>query len=730
MLKRRLAKAIVRLRAWILVALTALACWSATMIGATNVNYDLNQYLSPDTMTKRALTVMQEEFGSSEQVRVMFCDLDDAGLDGVLAALDALPETRVVAHDPDEGVRERDGHTYDLVTVTLGDCDASAFVTDLRSMFPEAGDYYVGGTAASQLDIQKNVAEEMPAVMGISLLVVLGVLLLTSHAWLEPAVILFVLAVSILINMGTNFVFPSVSFITFAVCAVLQLALSIDYAIMLLRAYDALRTEGLGAEEAMEGALVESFMRISSSALTTVAGLLSLLFMSFTIGFDIGLVLSKGIVISMLCVFLLMPAVALLLEKPLMATRHKPLRLGADRLASGIYRAKAPVAATLILVVLAGAWLASQNTYTFTNSDEAEKSEAAVINEVFGATNPLVLLVPAGDEDADYDRQRALVDDLQALVRDDGSPVVDEVQAMVTTGAAALDYYTAADVAEMTGMNKMAVGLFFKMQGFGESVRADRLLESAEGIEDDETLEELRSTLDTAKAAFIGPHYTRILLDLGFGTSDPGFIAYMDQILSATGDAYGQDFYVTGTPMSAYDIAQAFQGDLLRVNAITFLAILAIVALSFRAIALPLLLVFVIEGAIFVNMGVSRLIGQPVFFISYLICVSIQMGATIDYGILLSDRHRRLREAGTPLRDSLAAALETSMPTILTSGIILTTAGYIVGRMCSVYYISSIGLLISRGAFVSVVLVLLLLPALLALCDRVVVRKRAAKTAE
>ena len=721
-MKKRMAAGIVRRRMWILAAMLALAIACAASIGKTRINYDLTRYLSEDTMTRRALSVMNSEFGSSEQLRLMFCDLEEGELDALMRELGALEEVKHVGHDPDADVRQLDGSTYDLITLTLNDCDVAALVRTLRADYADRNGV-VGGSAAASLDLQRSVGAEIPAVMLISVAVVLIVLLLTSHAWLEPAVIAVVLALSILINMGTNFIFPDVSFITFAVCAILQLALSIDYAIMLLHAWNDLVDEGLPPEEAMTEALAQCFMRIASSTFTTVAGLLSLLFMSFTIGFDIGLVLSKGIVISMLCVFLLMPAVALLFGKPLMRTRHRPLRLGGEHLAWGVYRARRPVAALLILAVLAGAWLHIGSRYTFSDAGRAAQgSESARVDAVFGASSPLALLVPGGEEDADYDRQRALVEALRGIVRSDGEAAVDDVAAMVTTGAAALEYHTVQDVAAMTGRSAFAVTLFFAAQGFGPSVRADRLLAAAGPLADgNEDIAALKSALDAAQSAFNGPHYARMLIELTFPASRTDELQrVITDIEGAARGLYGEDFYLTGMPMSTCDIAGAFQGDLMKVNLITLAAILLIVALSFRALILPAILVFVIEGAIWITMAVSRMTGQAIFFMSYLICVAIQMGATIDYGILLSDQYRTLRRQGLAVPDALTAALKRALPTILTSGVILITAGYIIGRRCSIYYISSIGLLLSRGALVSVILILTLLPALLTLCDRLV----------
>ena len=715
-MKRRLAEKIVKYRIPILVFMLLLAVASALCINRTKINYDLTRYLSDDTMTKRALNVMEREFGSSEQIRLMLSDADDETLQKCLALLNGRPEVLAATHDPEKDIRQEGETRLSLITLTLNECDSTTFVKELRQLFPDAGRYYVGGSAAAELDVQNSVGEEMPLVMLIAVAVVLAVLLLTSHSWLEPAVILFTLGISIVINLGTHFIFSDVSFITFAVSAILQLALSIDYAIMLLHTYNSLRDELRDSVQAMTGALEECFMRIFSSALTTVAGLLSLLFMSFTIGFDIGLALSKGIMISMLSVFTVMPAVTLIFDKPLSRARHKPLSFGGDRLARVIYRYRRPVCAVLLIAVAAGAVLQNFNVYTF--SGGYEKGDSLEIDRVFGKTSPLALLIPGGYEDSDYDTQRALSDSLMSI-EVDGTRVVSSVTAMVTTGSEALKYCTAANVAALTGLPEWQVNIFFAMQGFKDSVRADRLIEAADSLNlQSDTTDVLRDALNQANAAFHGEHYDRMIVELTLSEEDERLDEAIEGILAALEKYYDGDFYVTGMLMSTYDIGNAFRGDLLKVNLITFLAIFFIVALSFRSARVPLILVFVIEGSIWISMGISRVLGSPVFFISYLICVSIQMGACIDYAILLSAQYISERAAGHDVKRALEETLSRALPTVLTSGVILVTAGYIIGKMCSVFYISDIGLLLSRGALISVILVLTLLPALLAIFDK------------
>ena len=711
----KLARGIVKSRKFLMVLFVVLTIISVFCIGKTTINFDLTQYLRSDTMTRRSLIKMQEEFGTSEQLRLMFQDVPEDEIARIYEEINGRDEVLAAVCGADD-IRESGGSVYRLMTLTLAPCDSSQLVQDLRAQYPGA---CVGGDAANQLDIQQSVGQEVGLALALSVVIVLLMLLLTSHAWFEPVIILITLGVSILINMGTNFVFPSVSFITYAVCAILQLALSIDYAVMLLNGYHNLLEQGLHHEDAMVYALRDCMMPISSSALTTAAGLLSLLFMSFTIGFDIGLVLTKGIFISMVTVFLFMPGLTLLLRKAIHNTRHKPLPLGGKNLGRAIFKLRVPVAVLLSLLVIVCGVLQTRNTYLFSDVDNiSERTEGGRIQAVFGASDPLVLLVPGDESEESYTVQRQLVSGIEC-VQVGGQPVVQQITAMVTTGAAALAYYTPEQVAEMAGMPAFSVRLFFNMNGLESPVRADKLLEKADALGSLPQVKELQETLAQAKEAFQGPHYARMLIELNVSSAGEEAQEAIQQIMALAEGLYGEDYYMTGTGMSVYDIGHAFTGDLRRVNLITLAAIFLIVALSFRSLSVPLVLVFVIEGAIWISMAISKLAHQPIFFISYLICVSIQMGATIDYGILLTDHYRALRKTLAP-KPALMEALRLSLPTVLTSGIILVTAGFTVGKVCSIYYISSIGLLLSRGALISVILILTLLPALLVLLDRFV----------
>lgn len=722
---RRIAHWIVRFRVWALIACAILSAVSVFTITKVNINYDFAEYLSEDTITRRSLDLMEKEFGYNEQLRIMFRDADDTRFEQALIDLNGMENVLAATHDPETDVAQEDGSEYRLVNVMLDECDAVEMARLLREKFPEEDGCVVAGSAASTLDIQSSLSAQVVTAMLIAVAVVIIVLLATSHAWAEPIPILITLALAILINMGTNWVFGTISFVTFAVCAILQLALSMDYSIMLLHAYDELRDAGMDAKDAMEEALARSFMPVASSALTTVAGLLALMFMSFTIGFDIGIVLAKGIVLSMVTVFLAMPGLILCMPNLLRRTAHKPLPLGGRQIARITAKARWIIVIALVLVIGVSAFLQTKNTYSF--SDDSTQDSSRKISRLFGESNVIAVLVPGGDSDEDYQKQRELIAEIEKI-QYEGRPAVTGVNAMVTDGAMALEYMTPADVSEMADISEFLVKMFFKQHGLGESVRADHLLAMAsELMPGNDRTADLNAQLETAKNAFQSEDYARMIVTFDMPYYSESTYGVIEELVGIVEEKYGKNVGVAGSSVSSYDISRAFSGDLTKVNLLTVLAILLIIAVSFRSVFVPVILVCVIQGAIYITMAISAVQKEPVFFMSYLICVAMQMGATIDYGILMASHYRHEREDKPPLQ-ALEAAMGLALPTVCTSGLILVAAGFAVGKVCTVFYVSSIGMLLARGATISILLILLLLPSLLLLLDKAVmhgVKKKA-----
>ena len=707
----------------LLVILSALSIFS---VGKTRINYDLVSYLSEDTDTKRGLTLMQGEFEETSLMSVVLTDTDEETVYAAACLIENTDGVISAVYDPAEGVRSRDRHTYRLISVAMN-TDQEEAILDQTELLLADLPHMISGNARESRDLQQSIMREMPLIMLVSCIIVLGILLLMTSSWLEPLIFFAVIGVSILLNMGSNWVFPSISFVTFAVTAILQLALAMDYSIMLMNAFDRLRKTGMEIRAAMVQALSEAFMPIVSSSLTTVAGMLALIFMRFTIGFDIGIVLAKGILISLVTVFFLMPGLLTLSAPLLDKTAHKTLTLSGGFFATLTVKAKGILPAMLIILIAAGACLQGQSTYTYTMRDTSE--DARIISDLYGQSNQIVLLFPRDYSDEGISRQKTLAERL-SLLRVSGQPLVRQIMSMVTTADAALTYYDAASAASLLGRKAADVQKLFDLLHIATPIRGDELirhLSAAMGsisfLLPKDSLQQLadaQTLLETAEKAFNGSHYSRAILTLDLPLSSPFAHEAIASIKNILHDLYGNDCAMAGMMLAMDDIATSFSGDMHRVTLITDGLVFLIVAISFRSIWIPLILVGVIQGAIWINMSFSNLYDGSIFFMCYLICVALQMGATIDYGILLTSHYRKLRKE-LPAAAAARQAVGFSLQTVMTSGLALITAGFSVGIVSSVFYISSIGTMLGRGAVISVALVLLLLPCLLKWLDKKIV---------
>ena len=697
---------------------------SALLISGTTINYDFTDYLGEDTVTRKSLDMMEKDFGNTDQLTIMFEDLPEGVCAEIAASLHEREGVLRATHDPEKDVRELDGVKYERVEVFLECEDSVQFVLDLTDEFENQdgiGAFHMSGTAPQTIKLEENIMREVVLAMAIAVVVVAVVLVLTSHSWFDPVIFVIVLVSSIVINMGTNWIFDSISFVTFAVSAILQLALAMDYSIMLLHNYFDILKETQNREEALIRALSRSFMPVSSSALTTVAGLASLMFMSFTIGFDIGIVLSKGIVISMLTVFLLMPALILIFSGPLSRTMHKPLPLGGRKIGAFAYKTRKVLPILLIAVIIVSCTLQGKNEYVFT--DTSSNIEANIVSRVFGLSNQLVLLFPADMSDEALDLQRNMIDRLSEVTYQ-GKPAVTSVTSLVTTGEAAIKHYTLKEIAELTGIPQVAIGMYTGSMGFGNTVRGDELVDkAAEIMTENEMIQTIKETLDFARSMFVGETYSRMILLMDIPYFGDEMYKTLDEITNILKETYpGEEVGIAGATMSSYDIAYAFESDMMIVNFITIAAVVLIILLSFRNLSAPVILVCVIQGAIWITLSISVLAGEEIFFMCYLIITAIMMGATIDYAILITGNYRRLREQYLP-KEAIMAAMEASASTVFTSGVILSVAGFIIGNVCSAFYIYSIGRMLARGALISVCLVITLLPAMLVNLDKLVATK-------
>lgn len=728
-MKRRLAQAIVRFRIPLMLLIVALTAVSVYSMRFTKVNYDLTAYLADDTDTKRGLEIMRGEFIPTAGMSVVLVDATEEETDDFCAHIGDMEGVMIASYDHKEGTKRYNGSVYRLISVTTEEARAREILDTVEA---ELGDRpcMISGDAKNDRNLQQSIAYEMPIVLAVSCGIVLLILLSLTSSYIIPLIFFAAIFSSILLNLGTNWVMGSVSYITFSITAILQLALAMDYSIMMINSYDRLRRTAPNNQEAMLLALQETLMPISSSSLTTIAGMMSMTTMSFTIGIDVGVVLTKGILFSLLTVFLFLPG-ALLLFTPLIdKTAHPPLKLTGGSISALMDVLHSAVPILLILVSVVCMALQGQNVYTYSvqNLDD----DTRTFGLLFGQSNQMVVLFPRDESDAGIARQQELIDRLSAVTLED-RPIVQKALSMVTTGKDAITYYDAASAAALLGRGEFEIETAFSLLHITPPIRGDELLARLSDLvytigfllpdEPKIQVAEAKSLLQTANLAFNGENYSRILLSLDLPLNSEHIHEKLAEMKEILHDVYGPDTAMAGMLLVLDDTALAFSGDMQRVSYMTIILVFIIVLLSFRNLLIPTVLVCLIQSAIWINMCFSSWYDGSIYFLCYLICVGLQMGATIDYGILLTQHYLDQRREYPP-RQAAARAIGLSIKTIVISGMVLVVAGFSVGMISSVFYTSSIGTMLGRGALISVGMVLLLLPRLLRWLDRWIVPKK------
>ena len=917
----KLARFIVKYRMLFAVIFVILSLASVFCVSLVKQNYDLTKYLPDDTDTSKGLQIMESEFGLSNNLLVMV-SIEQGQVQELTDELSRIEGVQLVT------LSGYDGESALFMITLYGDeySASSKFALNNIKQTLNGKEYSLSGGVQANQQLENALNTEMPIIMAIAISVIVLVLLITSKSWIEPIVVLIVLFCGVLINMGSNLIFGEISYITYAVSAVLQLALSLDYSIILLHSYNEFKAKGHDRQEAIVNALARNMRPISSSGFTTIAGLVALFFMSFTIGFDIGIVLAKGILVSLLCVVFFAPALILFFGKWIEKTAHKALPLGGGAISRFSLKTKNFLPIIMVIIVAVACVLQTGNEYSFSGWDSSDSSDR--IEQAFGNVNQAVLIIEneyASDEKATGE----FISAAQSLKNGQGENAVKQIASWATlelsekdvldnvgfdlraevmlgdnqtfggvrqlweqsgediykielpkelfaillnmgendrilsvvygllktdgvvTIGSAIDNFQkmqnsplvggviaekvpqgALDVITYLSENKEQVGsvvnpiittlldraiqrygnetsiydvepstygvftyvtkILFNSESLDVSefydiwigaqrdltkiVITEQMLINALGVPIPESListimsvlssdgtitigdvmdfikinkdsliaqnilgeqgiatittiyEGVNSTvkslnsmideiLEGLRSNFVGEKHSRIILLMDMPKDSEETFDNLDSIKSYATTYFGEESSLAGESMTIKDISQAFEADLLIINTVTIVLILLIIALLFRSALIPVILVFVIQGAIWITMAIQAISLTPIFFMSYIICTCIQMGATIDYGILISNNYRSKRSE-MPRKAAIIEAVKSAMPTIVTSGSIMVAAGFIIGFACTIMPIYSIGRLLGVGTIISITLILLVLPAVLYILDK------------
>ena len=758
---RKLAEFIVDKRKFLLIIFIAAAIGSVIMSSHINVIQELTDYLPDDTETSIGLGVMDEQFTTFGTAKVM---VQNVTYDQARVLADQLKDIKGVSavdfYEEDEDDENNDTEEKEftnsedmrdsykdlaaLYSISFetpeDDGLAQAAIADVRTALK---DYDAWFYTTVDKDDAADLQDDMKVILVIAVIIIVGVLLFTSGTYMEIAIFMLVFGMAALLNMGTNFIFHNISFVTNAVATVLQLAMAIDYAIILFHRF--MEEKGkVNTREALVRALEKGIPEISSSSLTTMAGMVALMFMQFGIGLDLGRVMIKAILLSMLSVFGFMPGLIMLWEKQIDRTLHKSFVPNIEfwgKIVLAIRHVTLPVFA---IVMVVACFLSVNCNYIYDNSsvESAKMNEYMTakreISKVFDLDNTLAVVVPKGD----YDSEARIMEEIEDLPMVDSTlglanVTVDDDEQYVLT-----DSLTPQELADITDMDIDTIRLLYRFYAWKEEkygaflnsiddfeIPLLSMIDFIYGEEENETfdfsadfsqdIQDMHKTVSDAREQLEGDEYSRMLVMTTGPIEGDEIFHTIDQIRDIAYQYY-HEVYVVGDSTSDYDLSKSFTQDNLMVSIMTAVFVAIILLFTFTNYSIPLILVATIQTSIWINFSIPAVTGTGMFFLSYLIVSSIQMGATIDYAIVITSRYTAYRKENVDKRTAIIKTLNESFPTIITSGSIMTSAGFVIGQITSNPVIASLGTTLGTGTLTSIILVMLILPQLLYAFDGVI----------
>lgn len=716
--------------------------YSVLCINKVQVNQDITSYLPADSETRQGLSIMDEQFMTYGSAKVMLANVTFNQADSLVDSLENVDGVKEVAFDDSSDHFKGTNALFDITF--SGTSDEQVSKDALNSVKDILADYdvYVSTEVGSEESSAESLAKDMNIILVLAVVVIVAVLLLSTKAYLQIPVLLITFGVAAILNMGTNYWFGTISSITNSIAVVLQLALAIDYAIILCDRFME-EHETLDAEEAVKVALSKAIPEISSSSLTTISGMVAMMFMQFRLGYDMGIILVKAIILSLISVFFLMPGVLLIFAKGIDKTHHKcyvPKITIVGKFANKTKYIIPP----LFIICLVFAFMKSNNCqYIYDTSSivSAKKSESKIaqetIEETFGASNQLVVMVPKGDYESEHKVVKKLqnLDYVTSALALSNVPINDEY---VLT-----DKLSPRQFSELVGIDREVVEVLYMAYAYNQEQYGPVVT----GIDDydvpiidmflflydqykegyvtldsnlDEKLTTLYDTLHDAQLQLQGSDYSRLVLNISLPVEGQETYDALEEIRGIAAQYYSKDSVIlVGNSTSDHDLESSFASDNIIISVLTALFVMIILFFTFQSAGLPVLLVLTIQGSIWINFAVPSIEGQTVFFIAYLIVSAIQMGATIDYAIVISNRYLQLKQQ-MPLKEAITETLNQSFPTIFTSGSILTCAGFLIGEIASDATVASIGVALGRGTLISIILVLFVLPQILLMGDIII----------
>ena len=744
----RISAYIVNKRKAFMVFFILAAVFSVFSSSWVKVSNKLSDYLPESTKTKQGLDIMDENFTTFGTAKVMVNNIDyEKALELSTKLKEIAGVSRVDFYDKSDSDYENkniEDYYKDfaaLYTISFEDVEDSKLVQEAIVKVREAVSTYDNVVYTTiDKDDARSLNEDMKVIGVLVVIIIVGVLIFTSQTYAEILIFMLTFAVAILLNVGTNFIFGRIPFVTKAVGVVLQLALAIDYAIILFHRFMEER-KNFKSKHALINALAKAIPEISSSSLTTMAGMVALMTMQFRIGRDLGQVLLKSIIFSMISVFLFMPALIMMFEKWIKKSMHKSFVPNIEFLGKKILSVRFIIAGIFTVLVIGGIVLSGKTAYIFDpNSIKSDKKTEYIaakeeIEKHFGNSNILAVVIPKED----YIKEARLLEEISKVEGVKSVTGLANIEVGSEGEYVLTDSLKPRELAEIADVDIDLVKLVYrfyalKNEQYGAFINSidsykvpiinmvDFLYDQIEngGVEIDEditeNIEDIHKSITDARKQLESEKYSRFLVVWDRELEGKATFAAIDEVEGIAKNYYNE-VYVVGDSSSNYEISKSFGTDNLRISIITALLVGIILLFTFQSAALPFILVLTIQGSIWVNFSLPYLANEPMFFLSYLIVSSIQMGATIDYAIVITGRYMVLREECESKNKAISRTLNEAFPTIITSGTIMAASGFVIGFLTSNATIASLGKTLGIGVLISMILVMFVLPVLLYLFD-------------
>ncbi|HRV73866.1 MAG TPA: MMPL family transporter [Eubacteriales bacterium] len=735
----KLSSFIVDKKSLIFLVFIILLVFSAFSRNWVEVENALDVYLPDDSETRQGIDIMDEQFTTFGTAEIMFANITLDEAQQINERLSDMDGVQSVSFDDSTEHYNNVSALYDITFDYDEDDERCLDSLDAITEAYSAYDTYIS-TDLGNADAE-SLSAEINAIMVFVALIVVSVLILTSETYAEIPVLILTFLSAMVINIGTNFLLGKISFVSNSVTAVLQLALSLDYAVIFCNRFKE-EHRLLPTREAVIVALSKAIPEISASSLTTIGGLCAMLFMELKIGPDLAICLIKSIFIALLSVFLLMPGLLVVFAPLMDKSHHRSFIPKVPFIGKFAYATRRVIPPLFILVLVAALYLSGKCPYAYgqDNIPTPQQNDTQIakemIDENFSSSNMVALVVPAGDYETEAEVLSALekyteVDytiGLCNIEATDGYMLTDKLNPRQFSELADLDYeatqliYTAYATENeeygkiVGGLSTYSVPLMDMFMFVHDQVEDGYVTLSAEQKQE---MDDAYEQMYNAKLQLCGEEYSRMLVYLTLPLGSDTTYAFLDTIRDAAQSCYPEgNVYIVGNATTEYDFEKSFSHDNTIVSIVSILIVLVVLLFTFKSAAMPILLILVIQGSIWINFSVPAITGNEIFFMSYLVVSSIQMGANIDYAIVIGSRFMEQKDKMSK-RDAIIETMNFAFPTIITSGTILAAAGILISAMTSDAAITGIGC-IGRGTIISMLLVMFVLPQILLLGEKLI----------